>query len=357
MSAILLVNWVTISRKQVYQLAEMGRAGHQVVALTNNLLGDSARWVGAAGDSAVFVQQPPGLWARLKQLRAIVRHHSPVRCAIVPPEGRYSVFALAALRLWGVPVVCVEWGSIARLADIPAFTRWGMRRCYRHAQVVWFKEPYMEPLLRGLTRQPLHFLPNAVEMPETAVRSFAERQTLFAWANRLVAGRSPEWFVKAANQIAPVTARHAVLMGLLPEQVDDAMQQRCQALAGPSVSLAPFGDPLPLWADSRFFVLAADQVFGNNALLESMAAGVVPIVTESPGVSQVVQHGVNGWVCARTEAALEAAMSHAQSLSEAEWQRMSVAAREHVAKHYSTRGWGLGFRQLESALVLTPREP
>ncbi len=357
MSTILLVNWVTVSRKQVYQLRAMVSAGHRVTVMSNDLLGDSSQWVAAAGPGVSFLKQASGLLPRLAQLLGAWWRSRPVVCAIVPPEGRFSVVAVAVLRALRVPTVCVEWGSIARLRDVPAFTHWGMRRCYRWADAVWFKEPYMEPLLRQLTHKPLHFLPNAVEYMDNPAKLFAQRQTLFAWANRLVAGRYPEWFVAAANRIAPVTARHAVLMGLLAQQVDDDMQQRCLALAGPTVSLEPFGDPLPLWEDSRFFVLAADQVFGNNALLEAMAAGVVPIVTESPGVAQVVQHGVNGWVCPRTEPALHAAMAQAQALPEAEWQRMSAEARRSVAERFSVAGWGRGFTRLKSTLSERHRKP
>lgn len=347
MSTLLLINWTTISRKHLYQIRAMVDAGFRVRVFTNDALGDSTHWVGMLGDSVQVYVQPKTLVPRLMQLLRVLRDADLVSAAIIPPEGRYSPVALLCMKLMGIRCICVEWGSVATFQTYSWLIRLSMRICYRCADLIWFKEPYMPPLIADISCRPQFFLPNAVEVATTEVqRPFTSRSIDFLWANRLVAVRYPEWYIngiKALRQERPV---RAVLMGFLSGAAVEAqtgIESRCRAQARDVLAPMEFGDPMPLMRDARFFVLAADGVFGNNALLEAMTLGVVPIVTQSPGVERVVRDGENGFVALKSESGLIDAMRRAAALDDAAWCHLSGCAIETVRAEFSVSAWRVGF--------------
>ena len=99
-------------------------------------------------------------------------------------------------------------------------------------------------------------------------------------------------------------------------------------------------DPHPLMIRSRFFVMAARYVFGNNALLESMSMGCVPIVSKAPGVELLIEDGVNGFACEPSIQALHSTLTHTLELSSDQWVKLSQAARETVEGRFSPHSLG-----------------
>ena len=350
MTKILLINWVTISRKQLYQLKAISDCGYTINVFTNDLLGDSEHWVNQAGPNSKYIKQPSRLFERVQSLLKAFNNQASIKCAILAPEGRYSIIALILLKLMKVRIVCIEWGSIGHINKSTHFLRMAMYLCYKYSDLIWYKEPYMKPLLSNITSKPLFFLPNAVEAALTESIPFSNRNIAFLWANRLVQGRRPDWYISAANKIYNKSGLRAVLMGFLDEMVDDKMQERCKNLAANGVELLNFGNSYQLLPQSRFFVLAADQVFGNNSLLEAMSHGSVPIVTRSIGVDEIIEHGKNGFIAENTEFGLYEAMEKASKIDAFAWSRLSQNAIETVASKFTVKNWKNEFVNMMTTL-------
>ena len=87
----------------------------------------------------------------------------------------------------------------------------------------------------------------------------------------------------------------------------------------------------------RFFVLPANVIFANYALLEAMALGLVPIIYPGDGYEKIVTDGVNGIVA--TDYDLQSALERALSLSEAEYQTMSEQAYLKIKSEFSIAQW------------------
>ena len=91
------------------------------------------------------------------------------------------------------------------------------------------------------------------------------------------------------------------------------------------------------------------------ALLEAMAAGVVPIVTPVGGIPDVAQDGVHGaFVPVRDCDALAQAIA-ALARDRAALARMSAACRKQIAGAYSIERVTADFSSLYATLC-TPRE-
>ncbi len=350
MAKILLINWVTISRKQVYQLKAINDCGYSISVFTNNMLGDSEYWINQTGSNSKYIKQPPKLLARIRNLLKEADNKKSIKCAILAPEGRYSIFALILLKLMRVHIVCIEWGGVANIMKSSPSLRVAMYLCYKYSNLIWYKEPYMKPLLLNITSKPLFFLPNAVEIVSSESIRFLDRSITFLWANRLVQGRYPDWYVNAANKIYKNSGHRAVLMGFLDGMVDDKMQERCRNLASDGIELINFGNSYSLFPQARFFVLAAEQVFGNNSLLEAMSHGSVPIVTQSIGVDEIIEDGVNGIIAENTELGLYEAMKKASGIDEFAWNHLSQNAIKTAVSKFTVDKWRKGFVKMIAAL-------
>jgi glycosyltransferase involved in cell wall biosynthesis len=97
-----------------------------------------------------------------------------------------------------------------------------------------------------------------------------------------------------------------------------------------------FGEAkLKLWREADVFVLPTEREGLPYALLESMACGVVPVVSPVGGIPDVVQHGVHGLlVPSRSPPALADALERL-ARDRNDLYRMAVAAHAQVTTQYS----------------------
>lgn len=344
--ALFLLGWPTLSSKHRYQLEHFCDVFEYVDCLTADSLGDTERTISAVDRknlSCTIVKK--GLLARLAQVasRLLVRR-AERRYAILAPCGRFTVAYLLLCFVGRVTVVVVEWGSIADLSKLDAVTRASMRLAYKSARCIWYKEPYMEPLLVRLTKRPRFFLPNAVARL-AAKPGGARNGATFVWVNRMVGRRHADVvadaFVRVADRRPDVSL---VMAGALDESKLDAdgvrKQRYVQNLRQSRMRVTQFADPWALYFSGRFFVLIADEIYGNNSLLEAMSAGLVPIVNDRPGVKDLLTSGVDSIVVEdESVAALTDALLLASDMPEEAWSRMSERARVTVATAASVESW------------------
>lgn len=87
----------------------------------------------------------------------------------------------------------------------------------------------------------------------------------------------------------------------------------------------------------KFFLLPADIILANYALLEAMAIGLVPIVYPGDGYEEIVQDGVNGIVA--TDRDLETALQRAIKLCDDDYIRLSNNAHKTIKDKFSIDLW------------------
>ncbi|HUQ26937.1 MAG TPA: glycosyltransferase family 4 protein [Burkholderiales bacterium] len=152
-------------------------------------------------------------------------------------------------------------------------------------------------------------------------------------------------------------AAHLTIAGNGPEearlraQVRDFSLEREVRFAGPTIG----EDKALLLSQADVLCLASYSEGLPYALLEAMAAGVVPVVTRVGGVPDVVQEGVHGVFvpvrdCDAIAQAIEALARNRSTLA-----RMSAACRKRIAVAYSIERVAADFSVLYSSLS-KPRE-
>jgi glycosyltransferase involved in cell wall biosynthesis len=334
---VLILNLDTFAAKNVSQIRLMEAEDYAFTVVTNDSRSTSREIFEAQSFRCSRLVVLDGLWDKIATaLKMLVRrrfHHVELY-----PAGRMALLYLVLLKALRHKIVVVERGDIDSLGYYDLPTRLSLKLAYKLADLIVYKEVYMQDLLTSFTKAPLAFIPNCVA--ERPVGPAGSRKLDFLWANRAVPQRRAEWVANAMRD-ARLSDRSLAMLGLEPGWTPEprARPPQLSELGGPNTQIKGFVDPEPYYRSARFFCLPATIVFGNNALLEAMASGVVPVVTASPGIELLVKHGLNGIVSAFDEQAYRDAMIRAARLPEEEWQAMSCRAVETVRENYSTEAW------------------
>jgi glycosyltransferase involved in cell wall biosynthesis len=336
---VLILNLDTFAKKNVTQVRALEAEGYAFTIAGSDLRSDSRGVFDRQGYARSRLVLMSGLAGRLatawKLLRA--KRYNHVEFYAV---GHLSIPYLLMVKLLRQRLVVVERGDIGIYSHYNAVLRAGMRLAWRLADLVIYKEVYMEEPLRRFTSAPLVMVPNCVAV--RPVDRESRRGLDFLWVNRTIPQRRPEW-AAAAMADPRLSERRMVMLGIESraslEPHIAVPQQRLLDAAGPNCTLKGFVDPEPFYPQARFFCLPSSIVFGNNSMLEAMASGVVPVVTEAPGVERIVEDGVNGIVTRFEEEAYRDGMARAAALGEEEWLAMSRKAVETVREKYSVEAW------------------
>lgn len=177
--------------------------------------------------------------------------------------------------------------------------------------------------------------PNGVELPpETTVEAALAERTgdRFVFAGRMVADKRVEVLYRAALSLArDDRPARLTFLGDGPE-ADRLAPKSTGAAEAAAVSFAGFtSDVAAVMPGFDVFVSASLREGQSNALLEAMAAGVVPMVCPASGVEDLIENGVSGWIVAEsTEEAFARAMRRALSLTRPQREAMARAARRAV---------------------------
>jgi len=329
--------------KNLYQTRWLQEHGFAVHVMTLHRDAGSIQ----ADPSATIEPIIGGPVRRVRQFVSHLRQHRrSLHHVELYPGGRFAFVYALLCRLLRIPLLVVERGDLLQCQQrvYPLSARLSIYACYRLANRVWLREPYM---LRAFARWRVSgsfFLPNGVPVPADAPPA-SERDLDVIWVNRLIRERHPDWFARAIARLSVERPLTCEVLGLRASDSGPATrrgeQELEQLLADlPGCVLRPYVNPVPGFRRARWFVLPSDIVFGNFALLEAMSHGAVPIVSDVEGTDQIVRDGVEGFVAEHSPEGLHRTLERALALDEPSWQTMSDAARQTIVQRFSIDAWG-----------------
>ena len=160
---------------------------------------------------------------------------------------------------------------------------------------------------------------------------------------------SPEWRLACVARLDPVAKGQDLLLHVLAQEKWKArnlrvalygtgrcernLKQLAEQLALNRVEfMGHVSDVEKIWADNHALVLPSRYEGTPLALVEAMLCGRPAIVTDVAGNTELIEHGLSGFVaCAPTMALLDRALEQAWQ-QRAEWRSMGGRARERAAE-------------------------
>lgn len=114
------------------------------------------------------------------------------------------------------------------------------------------------------------------------------------------------------------------------ESLAKAQNANCQILF-----LGSQKDPTNFYKMSDIFILPSDNEGMSTAMLEAMAAGLIAVVTRTPGSSEVIQNGINGFLVSTDEQGVREGLKTALSLTPPEREEISRKARRKIVEEFN----------------------
>ncbi|MCJ2053861.1 glycosyltransferase family 4 protein [Methylobacterium sp. J-070] len=178
-------------------------------------------------------------------------------------------------------------------------------------------------------------VPNGVECPPEPRSAFSapDGARVFVYAGRLATEKRVDRLIEAFRIFAadqPATLR---IFGDGPEKA------RLLALAAglPAVRFMGVTDDRDaIYGDAAFMILPSDSEGMSNTLLEAMAYGAVPIITDVSGAGDLVVSGRSGiMLAANTREGILEGLFTAARLDPAAWGAMSAEARQRMCEKHA----------------------
>lgn len=247
------------------------------------------------------------------------------------------------LILWLLRVPVVVWFR-GELYDWPVFTWWQrgfVRLAVKLGSVVVLKESYMAATLRdaGIRAEAktVH-LHNTIPLPEAGAKPFDRPALDLVFVNMFKNWRNVPFCIDIAvalrERSIPFSMR---IIGDKPDEpaLDEVAQELRAGIArhglGSLVTVEPFTtQPQAIFRAGELFILPADLIYCNYALLEAMGHGLIPVVfDQDEDYRQIIEDEVSGFGLpldagrwAETIAMLHADRDKARTMSRAARQRI-----------------------------------
>lgn len=326
-----------VKRKNITQIELINELGLHVDYFVTAGFESGKRIIGS--ENNIFLLEDK-FFNRLKQVYIhCKKHKQSINHIEIFGGGRFG-FVYAFLAKWfGFKILLVERGVMNEYINpknrytalkFSAFLQ------YKLADICWFKEYYMQIHLEKLKVKRLNFIPNAIGKCQSGTRAeFSKRTIDFLWVNRVIPIRHIDWVIQMA-QLDEFANKRFELYGFLDDQYANDKKSEIVSLGLKNVHLYDYADDVDvLYKKSKYFLLPADYVFGNNSLLEAMVFGVVPIITNVYGSDKLIQNRVNGIISENTWEAYLIACKEVLKIPALDWETMSKNAISTVLQSYS----------------------
>jgi len=256
----------------------------------------------------------------------------------------YGLYALVLGRLLGLPT---HLGIIGIDLDRHAKARYGAfpRLAFQQFDTISVPgETHRTQLTDyGVDRDSTFVLANSIDRDTYHPDDTVEKRYDFVWCGRLSPEKDPLLFVEGLAVLSESAEDfRAVVLGS-GDLFDEVERRVARHGLSDHVDLMGYVDePVTYYRASRAFVLTSRRDALSTSLIEAMATGLPAITPPVGNVSDVVEHGENGFVFERGNAdALADALERVVEDREraAEMGNNATAVRERYSREGATEDW------------------
>tara|TARA_B100000767_G_scaffold187475_1_gene174850 strand:+ start:3942 stop:4976 length:1035 start_codon:yes stop_codon:yes gene_type:complete len=333
MKKIIILGIDNFSFKNTYQIKCLNQNNYKVYVFTNDILKTSSKNLNNKNNLKILEKDP---LKRIGQINKFLSQNKrEIHHVEIYPGGKFSFIYLMLAKKFNLKSIVVERGDIS-LYRKQSLTKFSMRFCYKFSDIVWYRESYkdldVKKQLKEWGAKKLYFIPNAAPEVDIEKKNILNKY-LFLWVNRFLKERKVKWFVDSVNEFK---FSKSIMLGLMNNKYQEKYPINNQSKY---LQVIDYQNPRDYYLRSKFFVLPSDVVFLNNALLEAMSYGLVPLISDVQGSNLIVDDGINGFVFEHCKDGLKNAMKKAIALTDEEYEQMSINAQKKVKKTYSFDVW------------------
>ncbi len=337
-----------IAPKNKLQLNLLQEMHLEPVCFITQLRPESDKYFEAGGEQILL---QGGFFGRINQIYNYLKNNkNDIHHLEIYPGGRFAFIYLFLAKWFSLKTICAERGDLLyyRKKGYHPLVKASMYLCYRFADVVWYRELYMKFELEKIRKNNLFFLHNAINIPEKIIDN--NKEIDFLWLNRVIPERKAKWFLNILKKPEFADTKN-FLVGVEEGTIFNEEVQWVKNNTPKNLQLRAYSrSPQDYFKSARFFVLPADIVFANHALLEAMSYGVVPLISNQPGSDLIVDDNVNGFIFEHNEGSLESAMQKVMQLTDEEYKNLSQQSRIKMQQEFSVQNYEKGLKELYSLL-------
>ncbi|MGC5844068.1 glycosyltransferase [Mesorhizobium abyssinicae] len=187
----------------------------------------------------------------------------------------------------------------------------------------------------GIEADRIHLIPNGIDLPLKRRRQPSTDGTRrFICLGRIEPEKCLEFMLDAFAALPAGAKTQLTVLG--DGQCRIALEEQTVrlGLSGRVKFVGAVEDVFPFLWKADFYLSTSVSEGMSNALLEAMSCGVVPIITDVSGASDIVEHERSGFL-ARSHVEYGGLLLRALGLSEAERDAMARRAKRTVAARFS----------------------
>lgn len=329
------------SAKNVRQVNLMNSKGYIFDVFTNDSLGTSKSYI---PDGNKYFKLEKGIMKRMCQLsKYFFLNHKNIHHAEIYVPGKFCLFYILISKIFFSKSIVIERGDVGFLKIYDKLTRISTILCYRYSTLVLYKEPHMEELLKKVGVKRMIFLHNCTNINVPFSHDINSKDIDFLWVNRFVEQRKIEWIIDAIEDGCFKKCKFAFLGKMSSSNSKKVIQnqERLEKLArnNKNVLLEGYIEPWEYYLRAKFFLFPSDLIFGNNALNESMAYGVVPLVSDVRFSNLIIEDQVNGFLIPHNKNSFLEWMGRVMKIEENEYVALSKQARKKMEIDFNDIIW------------------
>lgn len=339
---IIILGIDTISKKNTYQLNACNNFGYKVTVFSNDRLKKSSDYLSLPN---VFIKLEETFSARFFQVyRYLKANKTSIHHVELYPGGRF-IYVYFILVFWlRLKSIVVERGELVFWNKRTSLQKFFVKYLYRFPNFVWYREPYMLKILDKMKVKHKKFVHNCCDLPNQ-MNTNNTKNIDFLWVNRLMIERKVEWvFQYLANH----ENFNTTIIGNLND--DQRVKDFFATNSTSKIKVEKYLSPESYFQRARFFLLPSDIVFANNALLEAMSYGLVPLVSKVSGAELIIDHLVSGYIFEHNYKGFTEAIDWAMNLSETHYEEFSKAAQDKIKRDFSFQRYQTQYKEMIESL-------
>jgi len=149
---------------------------------------------------------------------------------------------------------------------------------------------------RGINNRKIFKLRNGIDVDEYPIKNLGNSEYDFIWVGRMSSEKRPIMFLRAINSMKPNQNMNAVMVGDGPE-FEEVKKFVYDHNLDEHVELIGWSDePVKFYQQSDYYISTSNREALPFTLVEAMSCGLIPIVPDIGGISDLVDDNSSGYI-------------------------------------------------------------